>query len=257
MCSQPAAEMWPRNEFGNERRWSSPSPSAVASIPAPDWTVVCSIDGALARGEERSPAEQVDPALAERQPVDRLHPPGRLHQHRDLLLERDVERVHLHRRVPGAGHGFDRGEDDGFHRQAGGRLRDLDRELGGALDLLGLLAGGGGEPPVPVHQHPDPQALGGRAVDPLHLLVPDGDRLGVVGHDATVGIVGSGGSGRLDGLFRDVEHPIGPPGKGTTAAGTAYPACRRSRSEIRARSGKMRRAVPAVEATGPGRGGDG
>ncbi len=43
MCSQPAAEMWPRNEFGNERRWSSPSPSAVASIPAPDWTVVCSI----------------------------------------------------------------------------------------------------------------------------------------------------------------------------------------------------------------------
>ena len=65
---------------------------------------------------------------------------------RDLLLERDVERVHLHRRVPGAGHGFDRGQDDGFHRQASGGLRDLDRELGGALDLLGRLASGGGEP---------------------------------------------------------------------------------------------------------------
>ena len=39
----PAAEMWPRNEFGNDRRWSSPSAVAVASMPAPDWTVVWSI----------------------------------------------------------------------------------------------------------------------------------------------------------------------------------------------------------------------
>ena len=43
MCSQPAAEMWPRNEFGKDRRWSSPSAVAVASMPAPDWTVVWSI----------------------------------------------------------------------------------------------------------------------------------------------------------------------------------------------------------------------
>ena len=43
MCSQPAAAMWPRNEFGYERRWSSPSATAVASRPAPECRTVCSI----------------------------------------------------------------------------------------------------------------------------------------------------------------------------------------------------------------------
>src|SRR6266540_2042785 len=43
MCSQPAAAMWPRNEFGYERRWSSPPEMAVASRPAPECRTVCSI----------------------------------------------------------------------------------------------------------------------------------------------------------------------------------------------------------------------
>ena len=43
MCSQPAAAMCPRNEFGKERRCISPSPMAVASIPPPVCTTVWSM----------------------------------------------------------------------------------------------------------------------------------------------------------------------------------------------------------------------
>ena len=37
-CSQPAALMWPRNEFGYDRRCTSPSAMAVASNPPPECT---------------------------------------------------------------------------------------------------------------------------------------------------------------------------------------------------------------------------
>ncbi len=40
MCSYPEARRSPRNEFGNDRRCSSPSPIAVASIPPPEFTMV-------------------------------------------------------------------------------------------------------------------------------------------------------------------------------------------------------------------------
>ena len=91
--------------------------------------------GALARREPRPAAEQVDPSLGEREPLNGLHPPGRLHQQRDLLLERDVERVLLHRRVPRARLRFDRREPHRLHRQTRRCACDLDGERGGPVDV--------------------------------------------------------------------------------------------------------------------------
>ena len=102
---------------------------------------------------------------------------------------------------------LDRRELDGFHRQAGGGASDLDGELGRAVDLGVLEAGGRREPPVAVDEDPDADPVGRRPVDALHLLVAHRERLGLVRDDPAVGVVGAGGLRRFDGLLRDVEHP--------------------------------------------------
>ena len=52
------------------------------------------------------------------------------------------------------------------------------------------------EPPPAADQDADPTPDGRRAVDALHLLVADGQRLGLVGAGPRIGVVGSGASWR-------------------------------------------------------------
>ena len=79
----------------------------------------------------------------------RLHAPGRLHQERDLLLERYVERVLAHRGVPRAGRRLDLGEAHALRQPARGRERhvlELVRRVRPAFHvltaLLGMVIGG-------------------------------------------------------------------------------------------------------------------
>src|SRR5512141_2131935 len=109
------------------------------------------------------------------------------------------------------------------------------RQVGGAGDLGLVHPGRRREAPVAVHEHADADALGARAVDPLHLLIADGDRLRVLAHDPCIGVIGSRPAGGLDRPTRKLQHrsrapcceegPTERPNrrKGTRARGTPAP----------------------------------
>ena len=164
--------------------------------------------GSLAGREARAAAKQVQRRLRERDALDPLHPPARLHQQRDLLLERNVEGVLLHRGVPRRHRRFDRREVHRVAGEAGGRARDLHGERGGAIDLRVVSPRGRGESPPAVDQDADAEARGSRPVDALHLLVANGQRLRLVGAGAGVRVLRAGRPGGLDRLPRHIEHPV-------------------------------------------------
>ena len=186
--------------------------------------------GAVARSEPGRAAEEVEAGLGEGESGHALHHARGLHQQGDLLLERHGEGVLLHGRAPrGRGRVHRRQRD----RVAGQALRGfghLDGEPRGAGDLGVIEPSGGGEAPAPAHQHPDPDARRRRAVDALHLLVADGERLALVGPGARIGEVGARRSCGVDGHLRDVEHAslppvrnVSAPGRGPGRRGASYP----------------------------------
>src|SRR5581483_840018 len=81
---------------------------------------------------------------------------------------------------------------------------------------------GGRESPVAGHEHADADSLRGGAVDALHLLVANGEGLGLLANHPSVGVVGAGGPGRLHRLSHDVQHPGWTSGPKST--GCAEPA---------------------------------
>jgi hypothetical protein len=165
------------------------------------------LDGrALAGGEVRAAPEQIDGGLGERDALDGLAPPAGLHQQRHLLVEVDQERVLPHRRGPGAPHGLGLGQPDRVHRQPGRRTRDVGGKGCSAGDLRVLDSCGRGESPVPVDQHADAEPLRERAVDALHLLIADGERLAFLGDDASVGVGRACGLCGLHRLLSDVDQ---------------------------------------------------
>ena len=111
------------------------------------------------------------------------------------------------------------------------------------VDLRGFQARGRGEPPPAAHQHADPDPGGDRTVDAGHLLVADGERLGLVGAGASIGEIGSCGRGGLDRHLRDVQHPDPPSVMPAGAPGP--PALPRSRGH---RSRRNRGILPGDRA---------
>ena len=221
-CSQPAALMWPRNELGYERRWTSPSPIAVASIPPPECTTTWSIAAPSVdanhverRNRSRPPSANVTPGTVCMRRVPSISratfsSSGTVNGSSSM-----GPRQWRPRARPGRA-------STGCAGTARGRLRDLDRERRRALDLGLVLPRRGGEPPAPAGEDADADARGRRAVDPLHLLVADGEGLGLVGARARVGVVGAGLHGGLDRHLRDVERHSAPPW-GTLSGPTARP----------------------------------
>ncbi len=165
------------------------------------------LDGRALAGRERGPPPvEVKDGFAERQPLDGLHPSAGLHQEGHLLVQRNGERVLLDPGGPGGGDGLDRRQADRIRGKAGGGPGDLDRQPGGVFDVFGRDAGACREPPVPVHQDPDADALGEGPVDALHLLVPDRERLGLLGDPPCVGVSRPGSAGGLDSVLHDIQQ---------------------------------------------------
>ena len=125
-------------------------------------------------------------------------------QHRELVLERDLEGIALHRaRVRAAGRRLGR-ERDGPGR--GGLLGgDLERSLERGLGVAPPGAACRGEAPraAQAHAHADPLAL--VRVELVQPAVPRRQPLSPRAHEAGVGIVGASGGG-VDQVAEEVAH---------------------------------------------------
>jgi len=160
----------------------------------------------LRRDEEGVAPVEVEVGLAERESRDPLHPRARLHQQLDLLVDRDREGVLLDLGRPRVSDRLGLGQPNRVHGQPGCGAGHLDRQQGGALNLLVLDPGGGRESPVALHQGPDADTGGTRSVDPLRDLVADDQGFGLLGHGPGVGVTRAGPSGDVDDLTNDFAY---------------------------------------------------
>ena len=162
--------------------------------------------GALGRGERLALAVEVHEALAEGQALDGLHAPRGLDQEGDLVLQSHLERVLEDRRGPARPDGLSGSQSDGVAGEAGCGPGDLDGEPRRPFDVPADRSRGGGEPPVAAHQDPDADAGARPTVDPLDLLVADGDRLVLLPYEPGVRVVGAFRRGPFHGHVDDVLH---------------------------------------------------
>ncbi len=155
----------------------------------------------LGRGERLALPQEPQRSLCQLDLLHRPHLPVGLQQQGDLAVQGHREGVNPDRCGVVAALGRLRRQD---HRPAGGQGRGPGdgHSVAHHPDNLPLLdARACGEPPAAGHQHPEPEAGVGAAVDRVDRAVLDGDVFGARRRDADVGIADAGRQGR--------EHPGG------------------------------------------------
>ena len=239
MCSHPGRLMWPRNELGNDRRWSSPSADRGRLDPAPECTRRLVDRRALACREPRATAEQVDPALGERRRRSRTASAASPPSTARPSPRAGRERVLLHRGVPGAGRGLDLGEAAPAPSAAARPPSRSRRRAWPCARSPRARAGRSRRTPsTPFTRTRMPTPSDGDPVDALHLLVPDGEGLGLVGHDACVGVVGAGRRAASTACFATSSIGLAPLLEGAVRRDRAARLPRRVRRPSRAAAGK-------------------
>ena len=245
--------MWPRNEFGIRAALQLAVADAPwPRCPPPECTTICSIAApSLEANHVRAP-EQVDAALGERRrpspAASGASPPSAARPSPRAGPSNGSSCIGAAPRRRSTGSTGD--ERDGLHR-AGGRRPSRSRRRARRCARSRLRPAGRWRrtPSSRPRRTRMPTPVGGRAVDALHLLVADGEGLGLVGADPRVGVVGARLPGGLDGLLRDVErHPHLP----RNAAGARRPGPNRghgTRCRRRARHDRYHR--PALRVGGP------
>ena len=162
--------------------------------------------GAVARGEELLLVHEQHERRHEARVLDLQRLFVDLQQQIDLRLERHLEGILLHRRVPlGVGIGLDRREPDGIGVDDLVGLRDADRLPRDRRDVVFGDGAAAGETPGPVDEHADAEAEVLGVDDVLHAAIAREEELVAVAVDADVGV---GRAGLLRGGQRGVGEPL-------------------------------------------------
>ena len=136
-------------------------------------------------------------------------------QERDLLLQRNLERVLLDRGLVGAVRRRSVVEADPLAERGGGGPGDPDGLAGDAVGLGRRQAVRAGEAPRAVDEDPDAEALGLARGDALDAAGLDGDRLVDAADDANVGIARAELGGRIQGSVGEISHREGEGSRGS------------------------------------------